>query len=240
MVKLNLEVLNTTELRNLAEQENVDDYEVLDRDDLINALLDLFEDLDASYLKEGQPFGVKYFSTFSDYKEHSENIYVVPGTESLPDSYDETSIHIMYKNSDWVFAFWSISSSDEKKKRESNGTFSLLVSLKYYNGLNEKYDILISDDDKEWNIGISSEIESVRISLVLDYSDGKRETMTDSPLLSLSTPYFIAHKDETRNSDNLLSLALSLVVDRYGEYFHTSSITDLIKAYYEGDKDEQS
>ena len=103
MVLVNLEQLSTDELRNLSEQEKIEGFDSLSREDLIQELSDKYEEEYAAYgLDDNKKsdLNIKYVSSFSDYIDNSENITQLPGVEDLPDHYEETSIHLLSKNSD--------------------------------------------------------------------------------------------------------------------------------------------
>ena len=168
MILVNLEQLSTDELRNLSEQEKIEGFEELSREELIQELSEKYEEEYAAYgLDEDKKsdLNIKYVSSFTDYTDNSENITQLPGVEDLPDHYEETSIHLLSKNSDWGYAFWSISTLDQEKIDEKKGVPLLLVTLTRKDGDKECYDIPISDEDDEWNIGFSYEIKSIIVSI---------------------------------------------------------------------------
>ena len=104
MILVNLEQLSTDELRNLSEQEKIEGFEELSREELIQELSEKYEEEYAAYgLDEDKKsdLNIKYVSSFTDYTGNSENITQLPGVEDLPEHYEETSIHLLSKNSDW-------------------------------------------------------------------------------------------------------------------------------------------
>ena len=237
MILVNLEQLSTDELRNLSEQEKIEGFEELSREELIQELSEKYEEEYTAYgLDEDKKsdLNIKYVSSFTDYTDNSENITQLPGVEDLPDHYEETSIHLLSKNSDWGYAFWSISTLDQEKIDEKKGVPLLLVTLTRKDGDKECYDIPISDEDDEWNIGFSYESKSIIVSLCVDYPDGSRDTLAQSKPLEMSSSYWIDHKDKMRENDSLFKVYLSLITTKTGEIINTCIVKEIIGEYTEG------
>ena len=237
MILVNLEQLSTDELRNLSEQEKIEGFEELSREELIQELSEKYEEEYTAYgLDEDKKsdLNIKYVSSFTDYTDNSENITQLPGVEDLPDHYEETSIHLLSKNSDWGYAFWSISTLDQEKIDEKKGVPLLLVTLTRKDGDKEGYDIPISDEDDEWNIGFSYESKSIIVSLCVDYPDGSRDTLAQSKPLEMSSSYWIDHKDKMRENDSLFKVYLSLITTKTGEIINNSIVKEIIAEYTEG------
>ena len=237
MILVNLEQLSTDELRNLSEQEKIEGFEELSREELIQELSEKYEEEYTAYgLDEDKKsdLNIKYVSSFTDYTDNSENITQLPGVEDLPDHYEETSIHLLSKNSDWGYAFWSISTLDQEKIDEKKGVPLLLVTLTRKDGDKECYDIPISDEDDEWNIGFSYESKSIIVSLCVDYPDGSRDTLAQSKPLDLSSSYWIDNKDKMRENDSLFKIYLSLITTKTGEIINNSIVKEILADYAEG------
>lgn len=237
MILVNLEQLSTDELRNLSEQEKIEGFEELSREELIQELSEKYEEEYAEYgLDEDKKsdLNIKYFSSFTDYTDNSENITQLPGVEDLPDHYEETSIHLLSKNSDWGYAFWSISTLDQEKIDEKKGVPLLLVTLTRKDGEKECYDIPISEEDDEWNIGFSYESKSIIVSLCVDYPDGSRDTLAQSKPLEMCSSYWIDNKGKMKENDSLFKIYLSLITTKTGEIINNSIVKEIISEYAEG------
>lgn len=237
MILVNLEQLSTDELRNLSEQEKIEGFEVLSREELIQELSEKYEEEYAAYgLDEDKKsdLNIKYVSSFTDYTGNSENITQLPGVEDLPEHYEETSIHLLSKNSDWGYAFWSISTLDQEKIDEKKGVPLLLVTLTRKDGEKECYDIPITEEDDEWNIGFSYESKSIIVSLCVDYPDGSRDTLAQSKPLDLSSSYWIDNKDKMKENDSLFKIYLSLITTKTGEIINNSIVKEILADYAEG------
>lgn len=241
MVLVNLGSLSTSELRNLAEQEKIDDFEDMDRDELIASLNEKYEDentnSDSEETNIARTVNVKNVSGFSDRSDHSEYIKGLPGVEELPDCYQETSIHFLYKNSDWGYTFWSISSLDKTAIEEKGGTVILVVNMTDREGKRETYDILIGEDDGTWNIGFSRDAVECYVSLVVEYEGGKREILVQSTTLHLPECYWLRHSEEMKSNDTLFKIYLSLLTTKTGEIISNRLVQDIIREYREEDRE---
>ncbi len=237
MILVNLEQLSTDELRNLSEQEKIEGFEELSREELIQELSEKYEEEYAAYgLDEDKKsdLNIKYVSSFTDYTGNSENITQLPGVEDLPEHYEETSIHLLSKNSDWGYAFWSISTLDQEKIDEKKGVPLLLVTLTRKDGEKECYDIPISEEDDEWNIGFSYESKSIIVSLCVDYPDGSRDTLAQSKPLEMCSSYWIDNKGKMKENDSLFKIYLSLITTKTGEIINNSIVKEILADYAEG------
>lgn len=237
MVLVNLEQLSTDELRNLSEQEQIEGFDELSRDELIQELTEKYEEEYSSYGLDDDKkseLNLKYVSSFTDYKDNSENIVQLPGVEDLPDHYEETSIHLLSKSSDWGFAFWSISTLDQEKIDEKKGVPLLVVALTTKDGSKDSYDIPISDEDHEWNIGFSYDSKSILVSLCVDYPDGTRDTIAQSKPLEMSSSYWLDNPDKMKENDSLFKVYLSLITTKTGDVINNSIVRDILALYTDG------
>lgn len=236
-----LESLSTKELRNLAEVEEIEDASILDRESLIGELLekDDFQEGESSVGSEN--IKMKYFSSFSNYKNSSEKLEDLPGTKELPEYYNETSIHLLYKNYDWAYVFWSLNKSDTDSIINNNEKMLLQVNLHTRDGKKDSYDIEVGNDDREWNIGLSYDIHSLSVSLVSDKEEGKsirRRILCESKPILLLSSFYLNHKDDIPLYSNSINLSLSSLVDSSGEVLFNSKVDEILSFYVKEGKNE--
>lgn len=239
MLLVNLESLSTSELRNLSQQEMIDGFEDMDRDELIQSLTEKYEDenpnRDSGDEDIARTVNIKNVSSFSDNANHSSFIEDLPGTEELPESYQETSIHFLYKNCDWGYVFWSVSSLDEENIENKKGTLILVVTMVAKDGKKETYDILINSEDRAWNIGFSHDAVECFVSLVVETPDGKRDYLVQSNTIKLPSSYWLEHPDEMKMNDTLFKVYLSLLTTKTGEIISNSTVKEIVRKYREED-----
>ena len=152
MVLINIGSLSENELRNIASQEDLEDWETLSRDELIEALEDLYDEDENSLNEEHSGSSRKKFvNTLTDVQ--LANDLSLPGTEPLPESYNETSIHMILKDMNWAYVFWSLSSQLETEF-EDGGAELVLRNVRFDVDGNEvaSYDIEISPSDDNWTV----------------------------------------------------------------------------------------
>lgn len=153
MVLVNIENLSDNELRNIAEQENLEDWENLSREELIEQLEEIYDDEDNEAVQEihsGSSIR-KFVNTLTAVK--SDNDLSMPGTEPLPESYNETSIHMVLKDMNWAYVFWSISEQQLAEIEELGATLVLRTIRTPKNGGEQSsYDIDVSLTDRDWTL----------------------------------------------------------------------------------------
>ena len=242
MILINIDSLSTSELRNIAQQESIAGFSEMERDDLIEALVDKYEEEDDNFVPEGhtEAPNLRYMAGLTDYRAISNSVIELPGVEELPAFYPETSIHLLYKNANWGYAFWTISESMKESLLEKDAKIALFVSITDDNGSHEQYDIPISLEDSEWNIGYTSYGVDSKVSLVADYPDGKRDVLASSNVIHLPKSFWIEHMDEMRENDDLFKIYLSIITTKEGAIITNPLVSDILNAYSKEDiRDEQ-
>lgn len=240
MILIKMEKLSESELRNIAEQEFISDWQVLSREELIQALTDKYEEEDDNFStedsRENQNF--RYLTGLTDYKDISETVEGLPGVEELPLLYPDTNIHLLFKNTNWGYAFWSISNLDQEQLAEKNAEVVLFVTITDVDGKKDQYDIPISSDDVEWNIGFPSSGGNCTAAIVAIYPNGEREVLAKSNTLSLSSSYWLKHSDEMKENDPLFKLYLSLLTTKEGEIIDNQLVREIVTVFEKEDVNE--
>lgn len=239
MVPVKLELLTTEELRNLSEQEKIEGFEDLDREELIQELSDKYEDeasSDSFEEDKRSSLNLKNVSSFTDYRDNSAKVTQLPGVEDLPEKYEETSIHLLYKNSDWGYAFWSVSTLDQNDIAEKNGKIFLGVNFTSLNGEKDYHEVSVSEDDTEWYIVMDNSKKSVYVSLCVEYPDGTKDVLAQSKTLEIPSSYWLDHSDEMKLNDSLFKAYISLITTKTGDVIGNSVVKDILIEYAKGGK----
>ncbi len=233
MVLIKLDKLSESELRSIAEQEDIEGFAELSREELIRGLSEKYEEDDDSYSSDDLPElpNTRYVAGITDYREISESVEELPGVESLPDVYPETAIHLLFKNRNWGYAFWSVSPLDKERFDEEGKRLSLLVTIVRKDSVKDQYYIDISEDDKEWNIAFSSEARTCRVSLVSEDKKGEKEVVASSNTIRLPISYWIEHKDEIESSDGLFKIYLSFLTNKDGDLIRNDLVREIAEEY---------
>lgn len=230
MILVNIESLSISELRSIAEQEGIADSGTLSREELISLLEEIYEEEDEGD-GESDP-NMRYMSGLTDYRGVS--IGEIPGVEELPDSYPDTEIHLIKKNSSWMYAFWSISQMDSDRIQDENGSIVLSVSIDN-DGRREDYDIPLSFSDSQWNVGTQYGEGWCRVSLVEIKSSGERAVLAVSEPQRLTDSYWLKHVDEMRYSDSVYRLYLTLLSTKEGELADNPAVREIIELFRKED-----
>ena len=226
MVLINIGSLSENELRNIASQEELEDWETLSREELIDALEDLYDD-DESTLKDDNSGSSrrKFVNTLTDVQ--LANDLSLPGTEPLPESYNETSIHMIMKDANWAYVFWSLS-SQLAGEFEDGGASLILRNVRMDSDAVEEtsYDIEVSPSDDNWTIELPHLGYNYQVSLVLKKGEEER-VLCKSETVSTTKSWLSTHPDELRDSTTYMTLLSSLVL-KGGAVLENQQIQDLI------------
>ena len=84
MILVNIESLSLSELRNIAEQEGISDSDVMDRDELVEALQEKYEEEDDA---PDSDTNTRYLSGITDFRGMGNYVEGLPGVVDLPDDY---------------------------------------------------------------------------------------------------------------------------------------------------------
>ncbi|MCR4675882.1 MAG: DUF4912 domain-containing protein [Sphaerochaetaceae bacterium] len=200
MLLLNIGTLSDSELKYMAEQEGIEDWEDMDRDELIENLEELYGDSS----DESSPLygNYRFVKGLTDVPPGSISL---PGVTPLPESYNDTDLYAVIKDSNWAYAMWSISHLKEEELREKSMNLRLRVSAG-----DHSYDIEVGYEDSSWNIELPWPGKTYTISLiatdkVVD-SDGVEGEGTEEEICSagnLCCPdfYFINHVSQLKNKN---------------------------------------
>lgn len=129
MILIKIDSLSTQELRNIAEREGIEEYATLDRDDLIQVLREIYEEDDD--VADNADVNRRFLYGITDYREIDKDVVELPGVEELPESYPCTEIHLLYKNPNWAYCYWSISPQD-LARLESMGKSELRLRVSIF------------------------------------------------------------------------------------------------------------
>ncbi len=230
MILVKVDSLSTQELRNIAEEEGVVGFDALDRDGLVAALREYFEE-DEEQARDSS-VNRRFLYGLTDYREIDKDIQKLPGVVDLPESYPNTEIHLLYKNPYWAYAYWAISKSDRKKLEESGCGLFLTIRIEN-NDEKSVFSIPISIEDTEWNVSLSSKKGTCTVSLTTE-QDGKSLELAHSSTLNLIDSYYLDNPEEIYKNDNLFKIYLSQIANKDGEVEETPLIDEILSVYEKG------
>ena len=211
MILINIESLSDNELRNIAQQEDLEDWETLTREELIEGLEDLYgEDEESGLDGNSGNSKKKYVNTLTDVQ--SDNVLSLPGVERLPESYNDTSIHMILKDSDWAYVFWSLSPQQISELEERGASLILRNTRLSADGeAVAEYDIDVTSEDTSWTVELPYHGFRYRVSLVAVSGDSETVICT-SDELETSEGWFCAHPEELEDERTFRTIFSSVIM----------------------------
>lgn len=209
MVLINIDRLSDSELKYIAEQEELDNYASLSREEIIEALEEIYEDETVSSEK---PENAKFIKTLT---ATESDVSQLPGVTPLPKNYNNTEIHCILRDSNWAYAFWGVSEA-QKDKLAEGGPYRLVVKVCLAKSPEKSYDIEISHDDTSWTIELPIAGEQYYLQLNAKYENGHEVNIAKSETITSPISYFSTHANELLNPDTW-SLLVSPLVSNGGE-----------------------
>lgn len=211
MILINIDSLSDNELRNIAQQEDLEDWESLTREELIEGLQDLYgEDEEGGFDEASGNSTKKYLNTLTDVQ--SDNVLSLPGVERLPESYNDTSIHMILKDSDWAYVFWSLSPQQISELEEGGSRLILRNTRLTQDGEPvAEYDIDVTSEDTSWTVELPYHGFRYRVSLVSVSGDSETVICT-SHELETSEGWFCSHPEELEDEKTFRKIFSSVIM----------------------------
>ena len=197
MVLINLGTLSDEGIRYIARQENLEDWETLSRDELIENLEELYED-NTGDKKYSESVSRKYVSglTGSD-----SDVSSFPGVVPVSCTYNETYIHLVPRDANWVYAFWEISENKLKEITAEKRQLAIIVkALKTKKLPEESYEININNEDTDWSIELPWTCHDYVLSLV-SKKDDSSETLCSTEKYYVPQIHIKEHPEDLHNPD---------------------------------------
>ncbi len=225
MILINIEMLSDSELKYIAKQENLQGWEDLDRDELIEALQEFYEEDDSSETRD-RLSSEKYTKTLTS--THSDNVIQFPGVRQLPETYNETSIHQVLRDSNWAYVFWN-TSKQLKDELEENPDWSLFLRNEAIKSNGEKhiFDVEITKDDINWNIELPWKDCTYKIKLMVS-KDKEAFKLCETKEFHVSSSYYLNNCKEVKNETDWL-LNFDSLFSKDGRILNNNDVNEIIK-----------
>ncbi|MGH4037473.1 MAG: DUF4912 domain-containing protein [Sphaerochaeta sp.] len=235
MILVNMDSLSIAELRYLAEREGIEGFDTMDQEDLLDELSDILEISDGAFNVNkdlASSSNRRYVNALSDFPGH-ETAEGLPGVEELTDIYKETSIHLMMRDLNWAFAYWSISPLTQSKLIEEDASYLKNVFLRV-TSTNDKtcktsvYDIEVSKDDTSWNINLPDFGHTYQVALCVQNDSGMLIALAQSLAITVPQPYWTTNTAELEEDPVLFNALFSSIISRDGQYKDDIVIPELV------------
>ncbi len=224
MIKPNFEALSIIELQYIARRQGIDDSGSMDRDDILEALQEIYEENDNAISLDGSPYAPSSQRRFMNtLVEHNSEEWIgdLPGVEKLPEGYSETSIHLMIKDPYWAHAYWSVCTSELQKLEQSDDPYQFFIRVTMHESTlgaqdGDRYDITVNKTDTNWNVNLPIQGRSYAVSLHYMNASGKEERLCSSSIISSPKCYWLDHPDELNKNESRFNLLFSSLTTRAG------------------------
>jgi len=227
MVLINIDTLSDSELRCIAQQEDIEDWEVLSREDLIDSIKELYEDENRLELAHPSYTGHRYVRTLTA-TDH-ESSFELPGVEGLPAKYNETSIHFITKDANWAYAFWSLSPQDQSLVDESDDSLVIRSVVLAKGELPESsFDIDILGSDLEWSFELPWAGREYKALLVRKSIDNSESVLAESNIISVGESWLSKHPEVLKDKDTFDVLVTSLVT-KGGKVINNRQVREILE-----------
>lgn len=242
MILVDIDNLSIQELKYLAKQEGIEDFESLSKDDLIDELNDIYDIVDGTIQLSDRlqnTSGKRYVNSLTDIT-NSHDFQDLPGVVKLSELYMETSIHFMLSDLSWGFAYWSISPLTKAKLLEEDDSYLQNVFLRVSSTNNETNetvynDINVDKDDTCWSINLAELGCTYQISLCVQNQAGIIIALAQSLALSVPLPYWFKNCEELEKNPILFNSSFSSIITKQGEYKDTLVVKSVMTKLAHGD-----
>ncbi len=236
MITVNIDALSLSELQYVAKRRGIDGAETMDREELIEVLIELFEEQENTIGGEGARYSpssqLRFFNTIVEH-EFLDSEGPLPGVEPLPEFYPETRIYLMLKDPYWAHAYWSICPTDLQRleHEEVPYEFFLRVSLlKEDSQLIEvdSFDIDISREDTSWNINLPERGRSYLVSLFYRDEKGNSGLLSQSEKVFTPYCYWMKNSAKLAQDDASFTLLTSSLVTKGGVMIENPLLKEVV------------
>lgn len=209
MTRDRLQSLSMGALHEVAASEGIPNYESLQREDLINAVIDaLEEDRIERFIENNWTVKAeeKKYDIFRDeeLEVYDKDKYIVP------EKYNITKIGLIMVNPLMAFVYWEIGDEEKKiivKYHDKAELFLRVHEVSPVKNGSDFFDISIKNEDNKYYISLSSHGCTYYIDLVFKYPEGEKILCTSN---KIDTPQKILRdieKSENMFRDDFLVLA---------------------------------
>lgn len=233
MVLINIDTLSDSELRCIAQQEGVEDWEALSREDLIDSIEEIYEDENRFEPNHSSYTGHRYVKTLVNVDRQGS--FGLPGVAELPTSYNETSIHAIAKDANWVYVFWSLSPQDQAQMEEDGCTLSIRTIVIAKDDYPEtSFDIDVLGSDMEWSLELPWQGRQYKAVLVRkDHSNESERILAESNLVSIEESW-LSKNPEALKERSRFNVLVTPLVTKGGELINNRQVHEILEEGKEG------
>lgn len=237
MITPNIDALSLGELQYIARKQGLDDAEVLDREELLEALQELYEEQENSLHGEGISYAPsaqqRFMNTLVEH-ESDASLGLLPGVQRLPETYCETRIHLLFKDPYWAHAYWSVCPADLQRLEQSSEDFSLFLRVAVHESADrlrpaDSVDIQVMTTDISWNINLPERGRTYSVSLHYRDGNGNGGMLCQSDTVRTPKSYWIEHSRTLGEDEKTFTLLFSSLVSKGGVMVEDPLLREVIE-----------
>ncbi|HKL57378.1 MAG TPA: DUF4912 domain-containing protein [Sphaerochaeta sp.] len=235
MILINIDSLSTTELQYIAQQEGLENWQTLEREELIDELEEAYgeqdDDIGASALRN-KGSRKRFCNALTDFRGNMQNVQGLPGVEDLPEVYAETAIHLLLRDPIWAYAYWSISPATKvqvfgEDEQKGGSLFLRVTSLSLLTNEEKTFDITVGVDDTQWNVNLPEMGHSYSVALCYRNKKGLEMSLAESKNVATYPSYWADHYHEMAMDPNLFTVHFSSLVTKEGEIVDNAVLQEI-------------
>ncbi len=235
MILINIDSLSTTELQYIAQQEGLENWQTLGREELIDELEEAYGEQDddtSSPWLNNKASRKRFCNSLTDFRGTMQNVQCLPGVEDLPEVYAETAIHLLLRDPIWAYAYWSLSPATKiqvfgEDEQTGASLFLRVSSTSLLTGEEKTFDISVGPEDTQWNVNLPEMGHSYRVTLCYKTKKGLEMSLAESKEVSTYPSYWANHFDEMAMDPNLFNIHFSSLVTKEGEIVDNAVLQEI-------------
>jgi len=213
--------LSTSELQYIARQEEVDKWEEMSRQELIDCIEEIYEENISpdNFSRPKHLAGIPRVSP--------SLIQDFPRFETLPRQYPETVIYLIQKDPSWGYVFWSICHTDQEKLEERYGKFETEIKvLCYEDGCSHDiFNFMVDYNDLQWTVNFPEPGKEYQVKLFALTKTGEEKEIVSSEKLRISSNLLLQRESFTEKEKALI---LSSFVTKHRKTIDNKQVTEII------------
>ncbi len=223
MVLINIDRLSDSELKYIAQQEEIDNWQNLSREELIEAIEEIYDaDRTVSDIN-----AAKYVNSISD---AGSDVLQFPGVRPLPQSFSESFIHMVQRDSCWALAFWNIGENLRNRIESLNAQLVIKTcALSNKDKIEESYEIEVGMHDTEWTVEMPWRYKNYKLQLIA------RTVTRDEIICESGTVYcagcYVADHPELLKKEDSFKLLISPLIAKDGSVLANRDVALITETY---------
>ncbi len=221
MADQHLENMSLERLRCIGRRLGIKDDEILDRQELIDAIEEILEERTSDRLRQNNEVmnlkGKKY-DLIDDVCSEADG---EPFFE-IPEGYCETSVHMLLRDPHWAFVYWNLNSKDMETMKEQRGEFELTLRIHEFSHprlpvtkCRNYFDIPVREEDSSWYVNLLKLGRWYVASLLAGNAEWS-EVLASSNEIFSPEGYWVERVEELKADERELMLFHAAVTDYSG------------------------